>query len=380
MARTWAVSARKLNRLRTLDRIGRLVTRSRGLDKAQTQSSPRNILVVEAWHLGDVVLTTPLLQALRLAYPDAKLTMLGKAHAEPVLRHTGLIDDFIVFDFPWTAFSGKYRLSRYRLRPLLKLFRRLRGARFDLTIDARMDLRSNVVTYLTGASRRIGFDFGGGSYLLTDAVPANPDEGHKVDDWHALLGPLRISSPRFGPRLAVSAEERARGLSFLESNAIDVRKPIVAIHAGASQPVREWPIGRFGEVAAAASRKGAQVIVFNDPKGLGEPLETSVQVTHATLPLRDFLAVLEQCDLLVCNDSGPMHMAAALGVKVVAVFGPQRPEWYGPYGEGHRVVIDADVACRPCFDSCRFAEPFCITGISADRVVGEVLRALDHVT
>ena len=347
--------------------------------KRPAAARPRSILVVEMWHLGDVVLTTPLLQALRAAYPEARISILGKPHAEVLLRGTGLADDFIAFDFPWTAFTGKYRLTRYHPLRILSLVRRLRAAKFDLVIDARMDLRSNIVTFLSGARRRVGYDYGGGSYLLTDAVPANPEKNHKVEDWLALLEPLGIARASWSPRLSVTAEERTVAARFLEQAGIDRARPVVGLHPGANQPVRKWPLERFDAVAEAALSAGAQVVLFTEPGGYGEQISARPGVTRVEKPLREFLAILEQCDLLVCNDSGPMHIAAALGVGVVAVFGPQRPEWYGPWGEGHRLVLEQEMECRPCFDNCMFAEPFCITRIGPERVVAETVSAIESI-
>lgn len=376
MARTWAVSARKLQRLRRLDAIGRVLAAPFGIRRPSGRANPIRILVVEIWHLGDVVLTTPFLQALRASYPDARISLLAKPHAEALLSQTGFVDEFIAFDFPWTAFRDKYRLSRYPLAGLLALFRQLRRQKFDVSFDARMDLRSNLLTFLIGARRRIGFDYGGGSYLLTDAVPVRPDDDHKVDDWMKLLAPLGVAVASSPTRLRVGEAERADAREFLAARGIDGSRPLVGIHPGANQPVRKWPLERFAHVADAAARLGADVIVFDQPDGYGSALRCESGATHVSLSLRRFMAVLEQCGLLVCNDSGPMHIAAALEVPVIAIFGPQCPEWYGPAGTGHRVVINPEVACRPCFDSCRFAEPFCITDIPANRVVSELEDAL----
>ena len=95
--------------------------------------------------------------------------------------------------------------------------------------------------------------------------------------------------------------------------------------------------------------------------------------------LRGFMALVTQCDLMLCSDSGPMHVASALGVPVTALFGPQRREWYGPRGELDRVVQVDEMACRPCFDACIFATPLCMEGITADAVADAVITQLDRI-
>src|SRR6476660_8012123 len=128
------------------------------------------ILVVELWNIGDVVIATTSLQALRARYPDAWITFLGKPHAEEVLRGSDLVDEVITFDFPWTSETEKYRSSRYDRIAMKALVRRLRDEKFELSVDCRMDFRSNLVTYAARAKRRVGYAFGGGTFLLTDAI------------------------------------------------------------------------------------------------------------------------------------------------------------------------------------------------------------------
>ena len=125
-----------------------------------------------------------------------------------------------------------------------------------------MDLRSNYVTWLTGAPRRIGYDFGGGSFLLTDAVPAEPDTRHRVDDWLELLRPLGITD-RFEPQLAVSEEERAQAREILAAHAIGAHETIVAVHGGASDPRRKWPEAKYESVAKTlVGRYGVKIVWF----------------------------------------------------------------------------------------------------------------------
>src|SRR5688500_1344460 len=205
MAQTWRVTPKKVAAFRFLDALSLPVRPF--LRGRRTPGEIRSILVLEPWHIGDVVLATPALRALRARFPAARITLLGKQHAEELLRHSGLVDDVIVFDIPWTAKTGKYSPGRYDRKAIRNLIAELRARKFDLTVDARMDLRSNVITWLTGAPRRVGYDFGGGSFLLTDAVAADPDSHHRVEDWLALMEPLG-GGGQFDPLLSVSDEER----------------------------------------------------------------------------------------------------------------------------------------------------------------------------
>ena len=375
MARTWTETPRNLSRIRRIDSVGRALFPSGNHSRSAEAADPQRILVIELWHIGDVVLSTAMLGALREKFPAARITLLAKPHAEELLRGSGLADEIITFDFPWTAFSGKYLPWRYRPLKLLNVFRRLRGGRFDLCIDCRMDLRSNIVAYLSGATRRIGYDFGGGTFLLTNAVHATPDDHHKVHDWLALLAPLGITNVEQHPRLAVTESEKAAAREWLRGEGL-LGKRIVAIHPGARERVRRWDFSNFAAVAERAEKKhGAGVVVILDGEGYGGELAVNTAARPFSGTLRQLMALIACSDVLVCNDSGPMHIAAALGTSVIAIFGPQRKEWYGPYGSGHRVVEQPEIACRPCFDSCIFAEPICLTRLD----VAEAISALDDV-
>src|ERR1019366_926604 len=191
MAQTWRVTSARRVAFRMIDAAGSPFRRF--LSPPPSDSSPiRNILVLEPWFIGDLVLATPILRALRDKYPDARISLLGKPHAADLLEGSELVDEVIVFDLPWTAIgaSRKYDPRRYVPSQWKSLAEELRKRHFDLTIDARMDLRSNVIAFVSGAPRRIGFRFGGGAFLLTDAVTARPDDHHRVIDWMTLMSPL----------------------------------------------------------------------------------------------------------------------------------------------------------------------------------------------
>ncbi len=303
----------------------------------------RKVLVLELWHMGDVVLATPVLQSLRSMYPDASITLLAKSHARELLDHSGLVDEFVTFDFPWTAMSDKYDPSRYDRALIREVVKGLREKQFDLCLDCRMDLRSNVLTRSIGAKRRVGYDFGGGGFLLTDAVEAPAADQHKVDDWMALLQPLR-GTARDGalapePILTVTDEERDEARRLLESYDVSAEDIVVGLHPGGSHPAKRWSVDSFATVARTlAERHGVRLLVFVDPEGCGSDMQLGNKAAFVRTSIREMMALFTQCDLVLCNDSGPMHVAAALGVPVVAIFRTGNPKAYGPRGLNHFVV------------------------------------------
>lgn len=380
MAQNWAVTPRKTRALRVIDL---LTTPLAALDRLRRRRSspadaPRRILVVECWQLGDAIMAVPFLRALRARFPHAHVALLCKASTRTLLEPSALVDEYVVADLPWTAFSGKYALSRYTDGSVRALVRRLRGARFDVTIDARADVRANVLTWLTRAPMRIGFG-GAGARLLTHPVPG-PRDTHKVEDWLAMLSPLGGAVPTTEPRIALDPEAVASVERWLRTHRIAPATRLVAIHPSARLDVRRWPIERFAALARALqSRSDVQVVAFVDPDGYGHELAAidgvvTVQPTLAELP-----AYLASCDLFVGNDSGPAHIAGAVGTPTVTIFGPQVAAWYRPFGAEHRVVQLDDVPCRPCFDQCDRVEHVCLTGIDAARVLTVVDERLDAI-
>jgi ADP-heptose:LPS heptosyltransferase len=339
VAQTWRITPLKVGVFRLIDFVGRPF---KGMFRSPRPLTDeiRNVLVIEPWQIGDVVLATPILRALRARYPAARITVLGKPHAEELLRHSGLVDEVIVFDIPWTAKTRKYDPARYERGQLRELIAKLRARQFDLTLDARMDLRSNILTYLSHAPRRVGFDFGGGAFLLTDAVPAQPDEKHRVDDWLDLMRPLAGESAplweNVEPMLRVSDAESEAAAATLRKAGIGPDDVVVAIHGGASDPRRMWPAESFERIAERLRvESGVKTVFFLEPAAADRDIPGALVLRTS---LREMMAVLSHCDLFLCNDSGPMHIADALGVPVVAVFLTGNPVWHRPYRSDQIVV------------------------------------------
>ncbi|HZJ00435.1 MAG TPA: glycosyltransferase family 9 protein [Gemmatimonadaceae bacterium] len=338
MARTWPVTGKKQAMFAMFDALAGPMSSVFLRENHDGLQPVQKILVLELWHMGDVVLTTSVLQSLRSMYPEASITLLAKAHACEILASSDLVDQIVTFDFPWTATSDKYDPSRYDKIAIRELVRRLRNEQFDLCLDCRMDLRSNVLTRSIGAKRRIGYDFGGGGFLLTDALEAPAADQHKVDDWMALLEPLRSSAPGKidevpDPVLSVTDSERDDARKLLESYEIGAEDLVVGIHPGGSHAAKRWSVDNFSQVGRAlAERHGAKLIVFVDPEGSGSDMQLGQNAAFVRTSIREMMALFTQCDLVVSNDSGPMHMAAALGTPVVAVFRTGNPKAYGPRG------------------------------------------------
>ena len=315
-----------------------LLAGTSGTPTAMGNADVRRILVVELWNIGDVVLLLPFLTQLRLLFPNASVTLLARPHARVLLDGTGLVDDYIDDEDPADNWLS--------LNPLLggwndlwRLRRRLRARRFDLAFQCRLHVREHLILAMSGARRRIGYAFGEGDRMLTDALEVGDPHRHKADDWLRLLRVLGGPVDDSITTLAISPAERANTEQWLAANGVGPHDTIVGIHPGASMAEKRWPLGRFAEVARAlATLPSTRVIAFTDPDGYGAELSEVPGVTPARTTLRELVALIGSCDLLVCNDSGPMHIAGGVGTPTVAIFGSGVARWFAPVGDGHEQV------------------------------------------
>lgn len=371
------MSPRRVRALRIVDLLLAPIALAGLLRRRRPLPHAPRILVFEFWHLGDAVMVDPMLRALRARCPRAEISLLCKPAARVLLEPSGIVDRFIEIDVPWTAFEGKYEWRRYTDSKFRAAIRALRRERFDVTLDSRMDLRSNILSWIIGARRRVGFDVPGGRGLLTDRVADPGDSSHKVEDWLAMLQPLgRAGGPPQPPVLAVNDSTQARVDAQLRDMGVAPGTTLVAVHPSARQAVRRWSLDRFAEVATAVgAMPDTQVLVLVDPDGYGGTLETT-GATCVRASLEELPAYLHRCAVFVGNDSGPAHIAAAVGATTVTIFGPGAIEWFRPYGPGQRVVYMTPMRCRPCFDHCTRSENFCLTTLPVDRVMREVRIAL----
>jgi ADP-heptose:LPS heptosyltransferase len=379
MPQIWVPTVKRRLMLKGMDFLVR-VTRGKPSASAERDAERvSRILVVEPKNIGDVVLAIPFLAQLRARFPGARTTLLAAPNARLILQGTGLVDDFIETHLDWSEKSTRYNPFGYNWRELLRLKRELRGRDFDLAFNCCMQIRERVVIGLSGARRRVAYAFGEGDSVLTDAISVQNSERHKVDDWLRLLEPFGgVSSVQLA-RLHVEESERAWAKGYLASRGIPKDNPLVGIHPGASLAEKRWPLERFREVAVAtAAQPGIRVLAIAEPSGYGSELFAIPGVVGAQVGLRELIALIERCDLLVCNDSGPMHIAGALGVPTVAVFGAGIEQWFAPLGEGHEMLRpdrDEQLADQASLEGDIRAP----RGIRSSRVLDAVGRAVQRL-
>jgi ADP-heptose:LPS heptosyltransferase len=242
----------------------------------------------------------------------------------------------------------------------LLLYRRLRAHKFDLAIDFFGNPRTALLTYATGAPVRVGLDGRTRSGLYTLRIKDDPKPKTAIQFYFQFLHALGVEATSTKAEIFLTDDERREARIYLQWNGIDVARTIVALHPGASWPAKVWPSEKFAQLADNLIAKlRAQVIFTQGPKDREIVTEVSrrcvgnVKVLDI-LPLRQLAAILSHVNVYVANDSGPMHIAVAVGTRTIGLFGPGEENIWFPYStsEGH-LALRKDVWCHPChLDFC----------------------------
>jgi len=366
------VNRRKLWATRMADGLGRLLFLPRRLFRKNEPIDPgrvQSILVVRTAYLGDVVMTLPMLRPLRQRFHDATLSFLTSPGARPLLENNPYVDEIITYA-PFWFYPSK-------LRDYWALIRRLRKRRFDLVIEVRGDIREILALVAPLRARyKVGYDVGGGGYLLTHVVPY-PELKHKVEyhlDIARYLGCDVDGEMDWGIRLTEGERERVRGI--LRETGIP--RSFVCVHPGGRLPLKRWGGENFSRLCDRITQDlGLAVVLLGSPDErslvaqISAGMRTRPFCLAGQLSLRELAGVLSEAALFVGNDSAPMHIAAAIRTPTVAIFGPSKSVETRPYGDTHQVV-EKPVTCRSeCDEShCRNREHHaCLKSITPDDVV-----------
>jgi ADP-heptose:LPS heptosyltransferase len=311
---------------------------------------PRNILVLDFGQLGDVVLSLPALAAIRKRFPDAGITVAAGSAAASVVEMSGSADRTLAIDRVGLRDGPKLR----SLAAMARLVADVRRARYDLAIDLHSLSESNLLAWLSGARERVFAQRAGRSLdlLATLRAPWEDRDKHQVDRYLAALAPLGISGAARIPRLSTNAQDDEFVGRLFAERGVTAGAALAGMFPGASQPRRRWPLERFVELAARLEQnEGARVVVFLGPEeaAVASKIRSAFSASSLVLDrltLSQLASAAARLDVLVSNDSGPMHLAAAVGTPVVLLLGVrvQGRYWFGPVGESHRTVIRPTLA------------------------------------
>jgi ADP-heptose:LPS heptosyltransferase len=336
----------------------------------------RRILLLRLERIGDLLMTLGAIEAARATWPGAGIDLAVGSWNSDLARLLPWPSRVEIVDAPWLS-RGEPSATWPRM---LAHARRWRRTGYDLVINLEGDIRSNLLAGLTGAPVRVGFPMAGGGSLLTHAVAHDPgahtDENTRrlIREAAAVLGQDVVEPPASWPRLSIPAAIAAEAEALLAARGVGAGTPLVGLHASGGRAIKQWHPARFGEAAGQlASALGATVVMTGTPAD--RPLVDAARAALAPgtpvvdlagpLDLVTLAAVLARVTIYVTGDTGPMHLAAAMGTPVVAVFGLSDPARYAPLAP-HRRIVRIDLPCAPCNrvrlppERCRGHVPDCL--------------------
>lgn len=362
------------------DIIGNMVFMPRRLFGTPKEIVPDvvgSILVIRTAYIGDVMMTLPILKPLKNRFRNARISFLTSTAAGELLKNNPYIDEVITHDPFWF-----YPVKK---KSYLEFIKELRGKSFDLIIEARGDIRELLfLVWPLRAGLKVSYSIGGGGYFLTHTVPYHRVD-HKVE-YH--LDIIRYLGCEDKPEWTVylSRQEKDRVRKLLEQKGII--KPFAAVHPGARVPLKRWMPERFAAVCDnIADRYKLQVVLLGSGAEKEIVSEIIDRMEHKAvslageLTLRELAGVLSEAALFICNDSSPMHIAAAMKTPVVAIFGPSKSLETGPYGNIHRVV-ERDYTCRYTCDenTCSYESyKACMKAIEVTDVMNEIEDIMEEL-
>ncbi len=348
--------------------------------------APRRILLLRLERIGDLLMALPAIRDVRALAPSAQIDLAVGGWNLSLASAVPYVDSVQRVDANWLA-----RNEVSTGPSLLATARQWRGRVYDLAINFEPDIRTNLLLAASGARWTAGWVSGGGGPVLDTGLDFDI-RSHTSDNARRLVATVfgRMAPASTDPLLVIPDDLRRAARARLARHR---RGPVVAIHVSGGRLVKQWEPEKFGDVAHRLAAEQSATIVLTG----GSADRSMVEIVKARVPheqtvdvagavdLLELAAVLEQTDLLVTGDTGPMHLAAAVRTPVVAVFGPSDPVRYAPSGPADRIVR-VDLPCSPCNrirlppERCVGHIPECLTSITSDRVLDAVRSVLDQLS
>lgn len=332
-------------------------------DKMLNLKMAENILIRGVNWIGDAVMTMPAIRALRKACPESKISLLVKPSVLPIFERDLNIDEIMSYEERFSGIFGKLRLAM-----------KLRKEHFSKAILFQNAIDAALITFLAGIPERIGYNRDGRGFLLTRPIPFNDDDRklHHIDYYINLLKAADIKADYSNPWIYLSIDERLSARDKLSS----LKRPILGINPGATYgSSKRWFPERFAQVANWFIKEtGGSVVIFSGRSevDIAEEIDKHINRNKIFLAgmtsLRELISLISECDVFVTNDSGPMHIAYAVGTPVVAIFGSTDPDLTGPVGDNN-IVVKTDIVCSPCFErTCKDNDMRCMYTVTSEEV------------
>jgi lipopolysaccharide heptosyltransferase II len=334
----------------------------------------KDILVVNVNWVGDVIFSTPIFKSLKKAYPQAKIACLAPPRVKEILENIPQLDEIIIYDE-----DGKHKSPWGKL----KLIGELRRHRFDVAFLLHRSLTRALLIFLAGIRERVGYDTKGRGFLLTHKVKPLNRQTHRADHYLNVIESFGIKVEDRTCELKVSAGEEVFVAQILQKYGISESDFLVVVNPGGNWDLKRWPKENFiGLIERLTTEFGAKVVIPGAPQDVeladyigGRVKGIKPIVLTGQTNLKQLTALLQRAKLLISADSGPLHLANCVGVDVIGLFGPTRPEITAPRGTGQAVILQHDVGCNrlACYNlGC--PNNVCMKSITVEDILYEIKR------
>jgi heptosyltransferase-3 len=316
------------------------------------RNSVRNILLIQLGDIGDVVLSLPALRALHENFPEARIVVAVREKAKELIQDCQWSTDVI-------AVNEERRNLLEELQHQTNFFLHLRKFNFDIAIDMRTGDREAILALLSGARQRIGFYASGGSFwrnkVFTSLFAAQPELGrHMAEHYMSLLEAYHIKASRIWPEHNVPIHRKHEALALLQNEGVPLDQPIIAVQPFSLWRYKEWGVDKYIQLIRwLLSEYDVSIIITGSPEegvradDIASEFRRNVYNLAGKTSIGTLAAVFEACRLFVGVDSAGVHIAAAVGLPTVCIFGPSSYSDWAPRGEDHRIV-HKDLPCVPC--------------------------------
>ncbi len=350
--------------------------------------NPRKILIIQLGGIGDVVMSTPVIRALREHYKKAYIGMLVISRSAPVIEGLPYIDKLFIVDVKLITFRQLITIPY--LFKTIRLIRMLRNKKFDLAINLKRiwswsgAFKTAVFIKLIGAKQSIGIKGKKSFFYSIDVGESSSKIKHAVEENIEVVKTLGVEVKDRNLIVPVSDNDREIANAFLSQNNINDKDILVGFNPGAFRPSRRWPMPRWSELADRLIEEYNCKIVIAGSKGdayMIEEIKRAIDnidrvFSVADFTLKQYAALIEKLALFVTNDTGPMHIASAIGTAVIALFGPGEVEKFYPYPRNKRhIVIRKKIKCSPCY-KFRCSHTTCMKLITVKDVMWQVKKIL----
>lgn len=337
------------------------------------------ILIIDLDNIGDVVMASFLPRALKSLYPDSYISILVKEYCQDIFKHNPYADELVIFNPPWLGDLLNKRFTWGQTKVLIK---KLKIFKYDLAVVVNSDWRKASLAKMAGIPSRIGAGKKKSSLFLTMSVPYHQDPTkHVVQENLDLLKALGYNKNEISLEVFLDKDTLNWAEGILKKNNLGQGETLVGIHPGAGHPARIWPAENYIKLVDALEKDPkvkVMVVGYHSDlviKEIKDKLNKYKVIFLLNNSVLQMAALFKQCACVIAQDSGPMHLATAVGTKTIAIFGPSNPKKFGPYGSGH-IVIKKEMPCSPCGSDPDCKKLDCLKNISVNDVLERVKGVL----